>query len=104
MPPPESFSRVERMLDRSVPEPAKFEEHGLGFGQVHDGVHVVLDMLDEAGRTLGILILTVGAHDDVVLLIPIEVALAGVFAHAVFVVEAEVEPDRGIEGPVLIGQ
>ena len=36
---------------------AVFEEHRLAVGQVHDGLHVVIDRLDEAGAALGIFVL-----------------------------------------------
>ncbi len=83
---------------------AEFEQHGLGLSQIHDGVHVVVDVLDEAGGALRELVLAVGAHDDLVVLIPVVVALAGIFADAVGVVEAEVEPDGGVEGAVLVDE
>ena len=39
---------------------APLEEHALGLGQVHDGIHVVLDGIDEAGGALRL-----GLHADV---------------------------------------
>src|SRR5271169_5709652 len=53
---------------------APLEEHAFGLGQVHDGIHVVLDGIDEAGGALRL-----GLH-------------------------ANVEPDRGIEGDFLLDE
>ena len=53
---------------------APLEEHALGLGQVHDGFHVVLDGIDEAGGALRL-----GLH-------------------------ADVEPDGGIEGDFLLDE
>ena len=53
---------------------APLEEHALGLGQVHDRFHVVLDGIDEAGRALRL-----GLH-------------------------AHVEPDRRIEGHLLLDE
>ena len=61
-------------------------------------------MLNEAGGALRELVLAIGTHHDVVLLIPIEVALARVFADAVVFVEPEVEPNGGVERAALIDQ
>ena len=79
---------------------AELEEHRLAPRELHDVFHVVLHALDEAGTPLRILVGVVG-HDDVALrLVPAPVA--GGALDAVLVVEADVEPHRGIEGPVLV--
>ena len=81
---------------------AVFEEHGLAVGQAHDVFHVVGDGLDEAGAALGIFVLGGGAGGLFLVAIVVPVAEAGVFADAVLVVEADVEPDGGVEGAELV--
>jgi hypothetical protein len=81
---------------------AELEEHGFAVGEAHDGFHVVVDGLDEAGAALGIDRIGRGAFDGGFLRVVIPVAEGGVVADAVLVVEADVEPDRGIEGAVLV--
>jgi hypothetical protein len=78
----------------------ELEEHRLAAGEVHDVFHVVFDALDEAGAPLGILIRVVGHHDVPLGLVPPPVA--GGPLHAVLVEQADIEPDRRVEGPVLV--
>ncbi len=79
---------------------AELEEHRLAAGEVHDVFHVVLHALDEAGAPLRILVGVVGHGDVVLRLVPPPVARGPL--HAVLVVEADVEPDRRVEGTVLV--
>ena len=81
---------------------AVLEEHGLAVGEVHDALHVVIDGLDEARAALRIFVLGRGALGDVGLAIEEPVALGAVLADAVLGEEADVEPDRRVEGAVLI--
>ena len=52
---------------------AVLEEHGLRLGEVHDRAHVVLDRVDEAGAST-----------------------------AAWLFDADVEPDRRVEGHLLV--
>ena len=79
---------------------AVFEEHGLAGGEAHDVFHVVFDGLDKAGGGLGVLVGGFGAVDGAGLDVPVVVALGAL--DAVLVVEADVEPDGGVEGAVLV--
>jgi hypothetical protein len=64
--------------------------------------HVVLDGLDEARAALRIFVLGFGALGLAGLAVVKPVALAGVFADAVLVIQADVEPHRRIERAVLV--
>ena len=79
---------------------AKLEEHRLAPRELHDVFHVVLNALNEAGAPLRILVGVVG-HDDVALRF-VPAPVAGGALDAVLVVEADVEPHRRVEGPVLV--
>ena len=79
---------------------AKLEEHRLAPRELHDVFHVVLHALDEAGAPLRIFVGVVGHHDVALRLVPAPVA--GGALHAVLVEEADVEPDRRVEGAVLV--
>ena len=79
-----------------------FEQHRLAVGQVHDGFHVVLDRLDEARAALRIFVLGLGALGLAGLAVEKPVALAGIFADAVFVIQTDIEPHRRIERAVLV--
>ena len=75
MPPPESDSLAAAQgREIRARAGAPLEEHALGLGEVHDGIHVVLDGIDEARRALRL-----GLH-------------------------ADVEPHRRIEGHLLLDQ
>ncbi len=53
MPPPESDSRLPRSVEKFVPgSRAPLEEHAFRLRQAHDGFHVVLNGIDEAGGAL----------------------------------------------------
>jgi hypothetical protein len=79
---------------------AEFEEHRLGRRQVHDALHVVFDALDEAGRTLRKLVGVFRLLDFEALGIPAPVA--PIPGDAVLVIQADVEPHRRVERPVLM--
>ena len=79
---------------------AKLEEHRLAAGQLHDVFHVVLHMLNEAGRTLGILVWILRLHDFACDRIPAPVAF--ISHDAVLMVEAHVEPDGRVERAMLM--
>ena len=81
---------------------AELEQHCLGIREVHDAFHVVFDRLDEARAALRIFVLGAGAFSFVGLGIEKPVALGGVLADAVLVIEADVEPNRRVECAVLI--
>ena len=70
---------------------AELEEHGLAAGEFHDGFHVVVDALDEAGGALGVLVGAFGLLDGAGIEVPAPVV--GGALDAVPVVEADVEPD-----------
>ena len=76
------------------------EEHRFAFGEPHDVFHGVIDGLDEAGGGLGVFVAVFAGDGGVLFLVPVEVVLASL--DAVDVVEADVEPDGGIKGAVLI--
>src|SRR5258706_6111590 len=78
------------------------EEHRLAVSQAHDVLHVVLDRLNKARASLRIFILRIGALGLAELAIIVPIAFRGIFSHAVLVVEAAVEPDRRIEGAILV--
>ena len=81
---------------------AEFEQHRLAVRQPHDAFHVVVHRLDEAGAALRIFVLCMGALGLAGLAVVKPVALAGIFADAVLVEKPDVEPDRRIEGAVLV--
>src|ERR1019366_3820982 len=76
---------------------AELEEHGLAVGQVHDGLHVVLHRLDEAGAALRILILRFRPLRPAGSGIAKPVAAAGRIADVILVIQPDVEPDWGIK-------
>ena len=81
---------------------AELEEHRFAGRQAHDGFHVILDGLDEAGAALGIFVLGGATLGFARLAIVEPVAAAGIFPDAVLMVEADVEPHRRVECAVLI--
>ena len=81
---------------------AVLEEHGLGHGEAHDVLHVVVDRLNEAGAALRVFVLGPGALGFAGARIVEVVALPSAGAHAVLVPEADVEPHGRVEGAVLI--
>ena len=81
---------------------AVLEEHGLRVGQFHDALHVVLDRLDEAGAGLRILVLGGGAAGHLGLAVPEPIAPVAALADLVLVVQPHIEPNRRIEGPILV--
>jgi len=94
-PPPLSFSLPERMGERSVPVPEpNLKSYGLAVGQVHDGLHVILHRLDEAGAALRILILRFRPLCPAGLGSQKPVAATGGVADVILVVQADVEPHR----------
>jgi len=76
------------------------EEHRFTAGQAHNVFHGVLDGLDKTGRGLRIFV-TVGTGDGFGLMV-IPVVIVGAAVDMVNIIEPYVEPDRGIEGAVLI--
>ena len=79
---------------------AEFEEHGLAAGEVHDVFHIVLNALDEAGRALRIFVRVFRLVDRFGDRIPTPIALRPF--HAVLMIQADVEPNRAVERPVLM--
>ena len=79
---------------------AKLEEHRLAAGQLHDVFHVVLHALDEARAPLRIFVGVLRLQHFLGGLIPVPVA--GGALHPVLMEQADVEPDRGVEGPMLM--
>ncbi len=79
---------------------AELEEHGLALGEPHDPFHIVADALDEAGRGLGELVGTLRPGNRAGLLVP--PIIVGRAADPVDVEQANIEPDRRVERPVLI--
>ena len=80
---------------------APLEEHGLGLGQGHDGVHGILHRVDEAGRALRVAVAGGREFDVLRLRVPVPVGAVGVGLDAV---AADVEPDGRIEGGHLAKQ
>ena len=71
LPPPESFSWLERKVDRSVPVPEpNLKSMASLLGEPHDPFHVVADALNEAGRRLRILVGAIGLYHDPAFLRP----------------------------------
>ena len=101
LPPPESFSRCDRSVDRSVPvpEPNLKSMASLRASSMMSSM-LSLHALDEAGRALRILVRVLRLLDVVGLRVPVPVALRAL--DAVLVVQADVEPDGRIERPVLV--
>ena len=79
---------------------AELEEHRLAAGELHDVLHVVVDVLNEAGRALRILVGILRLHHVLRGGVPPPVALRA--RHAVLVVQAHVEPYGRVERPVLV--
>ncbi len=79
-----------------------FEEHGLGGGEAHDVLHVVLHALDETGTRLRIVVLAGSALRLAGILVPVPAAFAAAVAHAVLMMEPYIEPNRRVEGTVLV--
>ena len=79
-----------------------FEEHRFAVGQLHDGLHVIVHRLDEAGAALRIFVLGRSALGLAGLAVVIPVSAGGIFPDAVLMVETDIEPDRRIERAVLI--
>src|SRR5204863_173504 len=77
-------------------------EHGFAGRQPHDIFHRVLHALDEAGTPLRVLVLRYGSFCFASLTIVEIVAGPGAFADAILMIQADVKPDRRIEGTVLI--
>ena len=103
LPPPESFSRVERRVERSEPVPLPIlEEHRLAGRQPHDVLHGIIHALDEAGAALRVLVLCGGPLRVAGLAVVKIIALARALAYPVLVVQPDIEPDRGVERAVLV--
>ena len=79
---------------------AVLEQHRLAGREVHDGFHVVVDRLDEAGRRLGKFVRGRRLLDAAGIRCPIVVASAPF--DPVLMIQAHVEPGRRIEGAVLV--
>ena len=98
----EFFARRTDRCQISARARTELEQHRLGIREVHDAFHVVFDGLDEARAALGIFVLSAGALGFVGLGIEKPITLGGIFADSVLMIEADVEPDGGIECAVLI--
>ena len=72
---------------------AELEEHRLAVRQAHDGLHVVLDRLDEAGAALRIFVLRFRPLRPARPGIAKPVAAAGRVADVILVIQPDVEPD-----------
>src|SRR4030095_15900932 len=81
---------------------AIFEEHRFTCRQPHDVFHRVLYTLDETRASLRILVLRRGSVRFSGLTIVKISAGPGAFAHAILMIQADVEPDRRIERTVLV--
>ena len=79
---------------------AELEEHRFAAGQLHDVFHVVLHALDEARRSLGILVRVLRLNGVGRVLVPVPVAHRPL--DAVLVIQAHVEPNRRIERRTLV--
>ena len=71
---------------------SEFEQHCLAGRQVHDGFHVVVDALDEARRTLGVLVRVFGLPYRVRFRIPMPVTFRP--GYSIVMVKSNIEPDR----------
>ena len=81
---------------------AKLEEHPLTVRQLEDRLQVVINRLDETGAALRVLVLRRGALCMTNRIIVIPVALRRVIAHAILVMQPDVEPYRRVEGTILV--
>ena len=79
---------------------AELEEHRFAGREPHDVFHVVVDALDEAGRALRIFVRIVRLGDLKLFSIPMPVAFRA--TDAVLMKETDVEPNRRIEGAMLV--
>ena len=77
------------------------EEHALGLGEGKDGVERILHGVDEAGGALGLGVAGGGEGDLTFFCVPVPVLRVGVGFEAV---AADVEPDGGVEGDLLVEQ
>src|SRR5690606_22415657 len=68
----------------------------------HDILHAVLDALDEAGAGLWKMVLSRCTSSARLIGTPMPVPLLAALANSVLVVESDVEPDRRVEGTVLV--
>ena len=97
------LSRLDRIGVRSVPVPEpNLKEHPLAVRQLEDRLQVVINRLDETGAALRVLVLRRGALGLAKSIIVMPVALRRVVAHAVLVMQPDVEPYRRVEGTVLV--
>ena len=78
---------------------APLEEHAFGLGEGEDGVERILDGVDEAGGALGLGVAGDGELDGAGVRVPVPVLGVGVGVEAV---AADVEPDGGVEGDLLV--
>ena len=101
LPPPESFSRLDRRVERSVPvpEPNLKSMASLWASRMMPSMSS-RDALDEAGRGLGRLVGAGGLDHSAGLLVPPPVV--GRPGNPVAMKEPHVEPDRRVERPVLV--
>ena len=81
---------------------AKFEQHRLRMREVHDGLHRVLDALDEARAALRVFVLRRGALRDLGLAVDEIIPLPAPGTGAILLVEPAVEPHRRIERAKLV--
>src|ERR1019366_7260613 len=72
---------------------AEFEEHRLAVGQAHDGLHIVLDRLNEAGAALRRFVLRFRPLCPARPGITNPVASAGRVADVILVIQPDVEPN-----------
>src|SRR5208283_774566 len=80
---------------------APLEEHALGLGEGEDGVERVVDGVDEAGGALWLGVSGDGELDAASGWVPVPVLRVGVGLQTV---ASDVEPDRGVEGDLLVEQ
>ena len=101
LPPPESFSRCERSVERSVPvpEPNLKSIASLRASSMMSSMSSS-HALDEAGRALRIFVRIFRLHDRFRLGIPMPIALRAL--DAVLMKQPDVEPHRAVERPVLV--
>ena len=102
MPPPrEGFHAAADGGEVGAGARTPLEEHALGLGEGEDGVERILDGVDEAGAALGLGVAGGGVDDFALRAIPMPVLGVGVGLEAV---AADVEPDGGVEGDLLVEQ
>ena len=98
----EFLARAAQRREVAAGAAAVLEQHRLRGRQAHDVLHRVLDALDETGAGLRVLVLGRGPAGATLLAVVEVIALALAVADAVLLVQADVEPDRRVEGAVLV--